>query len=151
MSQRINENKETFADITAEFIGKPWSDTGIGPGEYNCIGFCYAFLKRLGKTVDDEIWINQKINSINYMEWREKETKATIEWLINVFLSLGDEISVNKKLPGDFVLWMDDKKKLHPGIYGGTGQIMTSVRNKGVRTLSVDNKIITIAYVRRLK
>ena len=146
----MREQKETFADITAEFIGKPYSETGIGPDEYNCIGFCYAFLKRTGKPVDDNVWLNQKINAANYMKWRNKEAKKTVEWLMDVFNKIGIEVSPSKVMAGDFVAWQDKNNRLHPGIYGGNRQILTAIRDKGVSVIALNKETIKIVKGRRL-
>ena len=149
--QGVKPQKETFASITAEFLGKPWSDTGIGPDAYNCIGFCYAFLKRTGKQVDDDVWMNQQINAINYLEFRAKDPKKTVEWLIDVFLHIGEEVPVNKKTAGDFIIFQDQNKRFHPAIYTGNGQFMTSHRELGVRVFTFEGDAIKPVLVRRLR
>jgi cell wall-associated NlpC family hydrolase len=146
----MKEQEETFAQITAEFIGKPFSEDGIGPDSYSCVGFCYAFLKRIGKQIDENLWQGKEINVHNFMEWRRKDPKRTIDWMLEIFLQMGMECPVNKKLAGDLIIWAEKNGRLHPGIYTGNGQFMASYRGAGVRTFAVDNDAVRIIYVRRM-
>jgi cell wall-associated NlpC family hydrolase len=145
----MREQKETFADICSEFIGKPYSENGIGPDSYSCVGFCYAFLKRTGKLTDESLWTRPDINVDNFMKLRNANPKETIELMLEIFSRMGKEIPVNKKIAGDLIIWEDINQRLHPGIYVGNQQFISSYRDGGVRVFVLTDKIKAVK-IRRL-
>jgi len=145
----MKEQKETFADTTAEFIGKPYSENGIGPDSYSCVGFCYAFLKRRGVLTDESLWTRPDINVDNFMKLRNANPKETIELMLEIFSQMGTEIPINKKIAGDLIIWRDINQRLHPGIYAGNGLFISSYRDVGVRVFALTDKIKAIK-IRRL-
>ena len=144
----MKEQKETFADITAEFIGKPYSENGVGPNSYSCVGFCYAFLKRTGKLTDESLWTRPDINIENFMKLRNANPKETIQLMLKIFSQMGTEVPINKKIAGDLIIW-EENKRFHPGIYVGNGLFITSYRNIGVRTFPLGDTM-RVVKVRRL-
>jgi len=146
----MKEQKETFADICSEFIGKPYSENGIGPNSYSCVGFCYAFLKRRGILTDESLWTRPDINVNNFMKLRNANPKETIELMLEIFSQMGEEISINKKIAGDLIIWQNRDGKFHPGIYVGNQQFIASVRDMGIRVIAFDKEQIKVIKVRRL-
>ena len=141
--------KRVFAEYTSEFIGKPYSENGIGPDSYSCVGFCYAFLKRTGKLTDESLWTRPDINVENFMKLREANPKETIELMLEIFSQMGEEIPVKKKIAGDIVIWSDLTGRFHPGIYAGNQQFIASYRGSGIKVFTFNDKIKAI-LVRRL-
>jgi len=146
----MKEQKETFADICDEFIGKPWSRTGYGPDSYSCVGLCYAFLKRTGKSMDEQLWNGSEIKVENYQDFRDAKPKETVEILMRIFSQIGEEISVNNKIAGDFIIWTMEDGRFHPGIYVGNGMFMASYVNSCVKVFSLKKDKISVVKVRRL-
>lgn len=146
----MKPQKQTFADITAKFVGKPYSEYGKGPDSYGCLGLCYAFLKELGKTIDESVWKYQDLTIDNFIvPWRENPKKLE-RILIEASNRLGAEVSVHEKLAGDFVIAQSRAGGYFPGIYVGNNHVMASYADMGVRVFQIDNEGITIVKVRRL-
>lgn len=140
---------KTFAEISAQFIGKPFKHGGNGPDAYDCIGFVYAFLKARGKAGNIKV---------EYGEWNldnysclDQGTDHEIvhNMLFDIFDQNGVEIPVNKKVAGDAVIVRDRSGDYYPGIYAGNGIFITAFRDWGVRAVNIDKKALEIVKVRR--
>lgn len=146
----MKPQKQTFADITAKFVGKPYSVYGKGPDNYGCLGLCHAFLKELGKTIDENLWKYQDLTMDNFIEpWKENPKKLE-RILIEASNRVGIEIPVHEKLAGDFVIVQSRVGGYFPGIYVGNNHVMASYADMGVRVFQIDNEGINIVKVRRL-
>lgn len=146
----MKPQKQTFADITAKFVGKPYSVYGKGPDSYGCLGLCFAFLKELGKTIDENLLKYQDLTPDNFIEPWKKDPQKLELIMIDALDRFGVEISVNEKLAGDLVIARSRIGGYFPGIYVGCSHIMASYADMGVRVFQVDNEGINIIKVRRL-
>lgn len=141
----------TFADITAKFVGKPYSEYGKGPDSYGCLGLVYAFQKELGKPVNDADWCHDGLSTDNFMEAWRKHPARLEQIMIAAFQHIGIEIPINEKLAGDMVIIQSViGESYFPGIYVGNNHIMASYADLGVRVFHVDDKMLKIVKVRRL-
>jgi len=140
----------TFAELTAQFVGKPYSEYGKGPDSYGCLGLVYAFAKAAGKPIDESVWQFQGFSIDNFMEdWKQNPRKLE-QIMIDAAERVGVEVSINKKLAGDLVILRAANGGCFPGIYVGNSHCMASYWNAGVRVFQIDNKDITVIKVRRL-
>jgi hypothetical protein len=144
----VKEQKQTFADITAKFVGKPYSEYGKGPDSYGCLGLCYAFLKELGKT-DENVWQYKGLTIDNFMEaWKECPAKLE-QVMIEAVDRIGIGVPVSEKLAGDLVILQSRGGGYFPGIYVGNSHVMASYADLGVRVFLIDNEGITVIKARR--
>jgi cell wall-associated NlpC family hydrolase len=147
----MKPQNRTFADVTAKFVGKPYSEYGKGPDSYGCLGLVYAFQKELGKPINETDWCYDGLSTDNFMQaWRKDPAKLE-QIMISAFEHIGVEISVHEKLAGDMVIIQSvTGGTFFPGIYVGNNHIMASYADLGVRVFHVENKILRIVRVRRL-
>jgi cell wall-associated NlpC family hydrolase len=139
----MKEQKETFADICAEFIGKPYSELGFGPDSYGCVGLCYAFLKRRGKIIDESVWEYEGLTLTNYME-RWKHNHSIDGLLLKSFDRIGTEISIKKRLAGDLLVIQAQDGSYFPAIYVGNNNFMASFADRGVMIFAMANNLKTV-------
>ena len=140
----------TFAELTAQFVGKPYSEYGKGPDSYGCLGLCYAFMKELGRPIDESAWQYKGLSTDNFMEkWKENPAKLE-QIMIEASNQVGVEVPINKKLAGDLVIIQSARGNCFPGIYVGNSHVMASYADMGVRVFLIDNEGITVIKVRRL-
>jgi hypothetical protein len=141
--------RKTFAEITADFIEKPFLKGGKSSDGYDCIGFCYAFIEALGKA--EKFLTEYKGMTLeNHHELYNRDPEGALQLMFEAFDSMGVEIPISKKLPGDLVIIKNELGRHYPGIYAGNENIMASYTNAGVRTIPIDGKQITVVRVRRL-
>jgi cell wall-associated NlpC family hydrolase len=146
----MKPQKRTFTDITASFLGKPYSEYGKGPDSYGCIGLCYAFLKEIGKIPDESVWEYQELNINNFMEvWKENRGKAE-QLMIEAAERIGTDVTKTGKLAGDLLILKTRTGSYFPGIYVGNGHVLASYADLGVRIFGIDNEGITVIKARRL-
>ena len=146
----MKEQKQTFAGITAKFVGKPYSEYGKGPNSYGCLGLCYVFLKELGKPIDENICQYKGLTIDNFMDaWKENPAKLE-QIMIEAFDRIGIGVPVSEKLAGDLVIIRSRSGGYFPGIYVGNSHIMASYVDLGVRVFQIDNEGIVVIKVRRL-
>lgn len=146
----MKEQKKTFSDLCAEFIGKPYSEYGKGPESFGCLGFCYAFLKAAGKNVIESEWNYRGFNVDNFMEAWKADPEGMERILLDGAEGIGTTVNVKKKLAGDFLILRARTGSYFPGIYAGNGHFMASYADIGVRVFGIDNKGVTVVKARRL-
>lgn len=145
----MKEQKETFAQITAEFIGKPYSESGLGPDAYGCLGFCYSFLKRAGKAIVESEWEYDGLTLANYMEsWKENHAALEAK-MVEAFKRIGAEVPVSRKIAGDLLILKTQNGSMSPAIYAGNGNFMASFADGGVKAFAIDRGL-TVVIARRL-
>jgi len=113
----MKEQKQTFADLAARFIGKPYSEQGTGPDSYGCLGFCYAFLKAAGKRVDDAEWTYGGYTVNNFMEaWKEDPVRME-SLLLEGVEQVGQPVPVQKRVAGDLLIMRSRTGGHFPGTH----------------------------------
>jgi len=144
----MKDQKETFADVCSEFIGKPYSENGMGPDSYGCLGLCYCFLKRRGKITDESLWEYNGLTLNNYMDaWNKNPKIDTL--LLDAFERIGENILIKRKIAGDLLILKSETGSYFPAIYVGNNNFMSSFFGDGVRIFGLINRI-TVVSVRRL-
>lgn len=150
VASHMKPQKKTFADLTAQFVGKPFRAGGQGPDGYDCLGFVYAFLREQGKADHLKIEFG-RWNLDNYHDYyRCDRIAAESQTLFEVYEANGVEIHVGMQIAGDPVIVRTAAGHFFPGIYAGNGHVLASFVDAGVRTVTIDNKILFIVKVRRL-
>ena len=144
----MKPQRRTFADVVARFLEKPFSPGGKG-GSYDCLGFVYAFLCALGK--GDKL--NTSFGALdidNYHCAYPNMTQTEIrDRLIEIWEANGREIPVGKQLAGDAVIVEIDGNKWFPAIWAGSGHMLSSFTDAGVRAVRVKDNM-RIIKVRRV-
>jgi cell wall-associated NlpC family hydrolase len=144
----MKPQKRTFADISAQFIDRPFREGGRGPDGYDCLGFCHAFLVAAGKAA--AIVTEQgEINIDNYHHYYRQDIEAAEAAMFTVFARMGSPVALPDVLAGDLVIVRNDLGRHYPGICAGNGHIMASFVNAGVRVVSTGDKV-EIVKARRL-
>ena len=140
----------TFAELTAQFVGKPYSEYGKGPDSYGCLGLVYAFAKAAGKPIDESVWQYKGLSIDNFMASWKKDPSKLEQVMIEAADRVGVEVPVSEKLAGDLVILQSRGGGYSPGIYVGNSHVMASYADMGVRVFLIDNEGITVIKVRRL-
>lgn len=146
----MKEQKRTFADLCAEFIGKPYSELGTGPDSYGCLGFCYAFLKAAGKAVVESEWEYEGYSVGNFMEAWKDDPRKLESVMMDGAERVGQAVPVKRKIAGDLLILKTRTGSYFPGIYAGNGNCLASYSDIGVRVFQIDNDGITVIKARRL-
>lgn len=139
----------TFAELTARFVGKPYSEYGKGPDSFGCLGLCYAFLKAAGKDIDEASWQHQGFSTDNFMEHWHLDPCRLEAVMLEAAERVGTAVDVHGKVAGDLVILKTRLGRFFPGIYVGNGNVMASYADAGVRVFSIDNDGMTAVKVRR--
>lgn len=130
-----------FPELIKPYLGQPYKREGVGDGGWGCVGLCYDILKKLGKNIITEY---EGKSITNYKEWEDSVLPEEVDTLIkNAIMSVGKEISIKEVLPGD-ILMLEIRRHVHPAIYVGNGNAISSFKNAGVTVFKIDklNKAI---------
>lgn len=141
---------KTFAEITGDFVGKPFNALGYGQegaDGYNCYGVCRTLLITMGKKFPTTGLygkdITHNVNRLKALSTKER-LKQENEDLINMAKTIGVEIPKHSALAGDFVIMQTNNGNTYSAIYAGNNQVLSSFYPSGVRIVPCDkdNKII---------
>ena len=128
-----------LADTTGRWIGQDFR-------QYDCLTFCYLFLKDLGLNPPDHVgdW-----SMDNYTELVDDDIKKAQRVMIKSFLKVGRPAP--KKYPsiGDLLVIKQKDAVFFPAVYVGAGKAMASFIKKGVMVFRIDTAN-QVALARRL-
>ncbi len=126
---------KTFAEIIGQYLGQPFKPAGCGCGGYGCIDLCYKIIAEgLGKEMPGSMG---ELTAENYRDILKGDRKLEEKYLRMYFRGAGQEIEVNRVLPGDLIL-VKVKDNLFPAVYVGSNHAITSLINTGVEVFAIE-------------
>lgn len=136
----------TFAKIISKYINRPFKVGGTTLNGLDCLGILGAI------STDLELQFPKEFNGIteeNYYELYMKDRKNAEETLVAFFDTVGNEVSVNEIVAGDWLIINQRGRLLFPAMYVGNGNAVTSSIKEGVKVFSIEYPN-TVIMARRL-
>ena len=127
-----------LAKIMKHFLGKPFKPGGLGPSEYDCLGFVVAFCEMCGKNIPRKY---AQYDEQNYSESYLTNREAAETVLIEYFDSFAERIQPEYTIASDIILFKSERDRLlFIAIYLGNNQYASSFIKHGVRIFGPDEK-----------
>ena len=121
---------KALADITAKYIGRPFTD-------YGCAEFVYQFLDDLGL---DPPRGADGLTVDNYKAMVDEDIKAAQRKMLKSFRLIGRKSNNQYPHIGDLLIIEQDNDVFFPAVYVGAGQAIASFIRQGISVFRIDSK-----------